>query len=148
MTDLNRLRDEMLEIAVSHGFTEATVGEDMVLIHSEVSEALEDHREGHTPAEFWYEEKVLAFTARGNPILVNGKQAAVSVPTEHPFARYPDGTYDRTKPNKLMGIPSEMADVLIRVLHFAGKHGIDIKAAVETKASYNRSRPFKHGKTL
>lgn len=46
------------------------------------------------------------------------------------------------------GIPSEMADVIIRVLHFCGKHGIDIEQIVEEKMAYNRSRPFKHGKKI
>ncbi len=145
---LTHLRDEALAIAVAHGFTEATVPEDLALLHSELSEALEDHRAGHAPTKVWYEEKVLAFTASGQPIVVLGKQAVVAVPTEHPYARFPDGAYDRTAPNKVCGIGSEIADVVIRCMHFAGKHGIDIEEIVEKKTEYNRTRPFKHGKTL
>jgi hypothetical protein len=55
---LNDLRDEALRIAVEHGFTDASVGEDIALIHSEASEALEDHREGRSPTEVWYERKM------------------------------------------------------------------------------------------
>jgi NTP pyrophosphatase (non-canonical NTP hydrolase) len=43
------------------------------------------------------------------------------------------------------GIPTEMADELIRVLHFCGKHGIDIEKAVIEKMAFNDSRPYKHG---
>lgn len=45
---LNELRDNCLRIAVEHGFTDASVGEDIALMHSELSEALEDHRHGHS----------------------------------------------------------------------------------------------------
>lgn len=50
--------------------------------------------------------------------------------------------------DKPCGIPSEMADVIIRVLHFCGKHEIDIEKMVEKKMAYNRSRPYKHGKKI
>jgi hypothetical protein len=38
-----------------------------------------------------------------------------------------------------------MADVVIRVLHFCGKHGIDLDRVVREKMAYNVSRPYKHG---
>lgn len=122
---LNDLRDEALRIATEHGFSDATPGEDMALIHSEVSEALEDIREGHAPSVLWYEEKDSA----GN-VTRHGEQA--------PGARM----------RKPCGVPSEMADIIIRVAHFCGKHGIDIASAVDEKMAYNNSRPFKHGKVL
>jgi NTP pyrophosphatase (non-canonical NTP hydrolase) len=103
---LNELRDEALRIAVEHGFKNATVLEDIALIHSELSEALEDYRAGH------------------------------------PLHKT---RYQGSKP---VGIPIEMADVIIRVLHFCGKHGIDIEKAVEEKMAYNEGRPFMHGKKL
>jgi len=56
-----------------------------------------------------------------------------------------EGGVERAKP---CGIPSEMADVVIRVLHFCGKHKIDIEQAVREKMIYNESRPMKHGKKL
>ncbi len=108
--NLNQLAAEAHRIAVEHGFTENTIGEDMALIHSEVSEALEDHRNGHAPTHVWYEPK--------QPI------------------------------DKPCGIPSEMADVVIRVAHFCAKHGIDLDKAVAEKMEYNATRPYKHGKVM
>jgi hypothetical protein len=104
---LNQLCDAALKIANDHGFTDATPGEDIALMHSELSEALEDIRAGRALAELHYEPK-----------------------------------QPRDKP---CGVPSEMADVVIRVLHFCGKHSIDLDRAVREKMAYNASRPYKHG---
>ncbi len=51
-------------------------------------------------------------------------------------------------PGKLEGVPIELADAVIRILNFAAGHGIDIQAAIELKATYNESRPYKHGKAF
>tara|TARA_Y100000310_G_scaffold330484_1_gene402203 strand:- start:2677 stop:3009 length:333 start_codon:yes stop_codon:yes gene_type:complete len=55
----------------------------------------------------------------------------------------PDETYWRgTKPE---GIPTELADVLIRVFHAAGHYGIDLDTAFGNKMVYNRTRSKRHG---
>ena len=40
----------------------------------------------------------------------------------------------------------ELADLVIRAFDFAGKHGIDLEAAIARKHAYNTTRPRKHGK--
>ena len=135
MKGLNELRDEALRIATEHGFTEATVGEDVALMHSELSELLEDHRAGNEAAKVWYEMKIMAYDQMGEAVMVDGKQASVVVKLGMSAA-------GSLKP---AGIPIEIADVLIRAFHFCGKHGIDIESAVDAKMAYNKSRPFKHG---
>lgn len=53
---------------------------------------------------------------------------------------------NRTTPNgKPVGLPSELADIIIRTLDLAGALGIDIEAAVEAKHAYNATRPQRHG---
>lgn len=121
MIDLNDLRDLVTKIAYEHGFTDVTVGEDLMLMVSELAKALEDHRKGLSPTTIWYK---------------NGNGHDV-----------PKFDWDGKK-SKPCGIPSEMADVVIRVLHFCGKHGIDIQRAVTEKIEYNRTHPYKHGKVL
>lgn len=53
---------------------------------------------------------------------------------------------DPDAPAKPEGVPSEMADVLIRVLDFAGEVGIDLAAMVEEKLTYNATRGHLHGR--
>lgn len=49
---------------------------------------------------------------------------------------------------KPCGIPTELADVIIRVLDMCGYYGIDIGKAVMQKHEYNKSRPYRHGNKI
>lgn len=58
-----------------------------------------------------------------------------------------DVYYTRTEyGNKPEGIPSELADIVIRVFDLAGEVGIDIADSIREKLTYNAERPFMHGK--
>lgn len=58
------------------------------------------------------------------------------------------GAYALTfAPNgKPTGLPSELADVVVRVADMCGALGIDLDEAVRVKMAYNASRPHMHGK--
>lgn len=43
------------------------------------------------------------------------------------------------------GVPSELADVVIRVMDLCGAAGIDLEAAVSAKMAFNKTRPHRHG---
>lgn len=47
--------------------------------------------------------------------------------------------------DKPCGIPSELADIVIRVLDAAGRYGIDLETAIAEKMAYNSTRPVRHG---
>lgn len=47
--------------------------------------------------------------------------------------------------NKPEGIPSELADVVIRIASFCGEYGIDLNSIIEQKMNFNLTRPKKHG---
>lgn len=145
---LNGLRDDAHGNAVAHGFHDEprTVGDGLMLIVTEAGEAYESFREGDAPSELRYEEKVAAYGQSGEPLLDDeGKQVFASVRRRDPFPKKVDGSDDADRPRKPVGVPSELADIIVRVLDFSGEHGIDIERAVLEKMAYNRTRPFKHG---
>jgi NTP pyrophosphatase (non-canonical NTP hydrolase) len=43
------------------------------------------------------------------------------------------------------GIPSELADIIIRVADTCGAFGIDLESAVEEKLAFNATRAHRHG---
>jgi NTP pyrophosphatase (non-canonical NTP hydrolase) len=44
-----------------------------------------------------------------------------------------------------MGIPIELADVIMRILDYCETTGIDIEQAIKTKMIFNRTREHRHG---
>lgn len=46
---------------------------------------------------------------------------------------------------KPCGLPSELADIIIRVLDIAGSLNIDMQTALEKKHTYNATRAHRHG---
>jgi NTP pyrophosphatase (non-canonical NTP hydrolase) len=86
------------------GWTESpeAIAAKLCLIHSEVSEALEDVRE---------DRMLMAIGYGGKPC----------------------------------GLPTELADVVIRVFDLAGALDIDIVEAILVKMEYNERRPYRHG---
>jgi NTP pyrophosphatase (non-canonical NTP hydrolase) len=82
-------------------------GNKLMLIVSEVAEAQDELRKGHTA----------------------------------------DWTYygDNGKPE---GVPSELADTVIRVLDFCYTEGIDLESIIDAKLAFNATRPKLHGKTF
>ena len=87
--------------AVEHGWWEEDRGtEPLLLMHTEISEAVEALREGNPESR-----------------------------------KIPGHSH----------VAEELADVVIRVLDYCGKHNINIGAAITAKHEFNRSRPYRHG---
>ncbi len=114
---------EVRRVNAEHGW-ESKVTEDnpgmfsekMLLVISEISEALEEFRD-HRPIAAMYfhtnEDGTLKRDSNGH-----------------------------FKPE---GIPIEIADAVIRILDFCEANGIDLEEAIYIKHEYNKTRPFKHG---
>ena len=83
--------------------------EKMMLVVSEISEAVEEFRNGKGLNETFY--------GPGNPA-------------------------------KPLGIPTEIADAIIRLLDWCESNDVDIETALLDKMEYNESRMYRHGGKL
>lgn len=94
----------------------------IALIHSELSEALEEERAGNR-------------IRPGDPV---------------PMIYYSGGGYVATAPTKCCvkpeGVAVELADAVIRIADLCGHLGINLDAVIAEKMAYNAGRPYKHGK--
>ena len=98
-------------------------GNKLLLVVSEIVEAHDELRSGHAADETYH-------------------------PTapESPHQRlYAEGTGARYKPE---GVPSELADAVIRILDFCGTEGINLQSIIEEKLAYNATRERLHGRAF
>lgn len=117
--------------AIASGFTvEGTpriVDTHVALITTEVAELYEAHRDGHGPTEHLYEHGADDHSYINN-------------------SRVSRGQMGREVLGKPVGIPSELADIVIRVCNMAGEYNIDLNRAIAEKMAYNATRPRMHGR--
>lgn len=147
--DLNVLQSWTNEINTANGwFSEhRTFGDEIALLHSEASEMLEAYRDSLVNVRFEfgiydgdgvYRKVQLGpddFRIRKHPdrelyVWTDGAEF-------EPGVEYPVG--------KPVGLPSEAADVLIRLLDTCQRHGIDLQAETVQKLEYNATRGHRHG---
>jgi len=144
---LNELRDEIHENAKNKGFydvvkdgfdtrikvlSHAFFAQQIALIHSELSEAIEVDRLN----------KKSDMTSFGN--LYNGSTPVML----RKLDREQDDKYYKHLFEEYIknSIEDELADVIIRVLDLCGYLNINVEKHVEMKMRYNELRECKHGK--
>lgn len=121
--NINELAKEVHENAVAHGWWEKppTLPEALCLIHAELSEALEEYREGNP---LIYGTCALA----AEDCKFSGVCDRVGRPGEG------EGIDGPCKPE---GIAVELADVILRTLDLMAALGVDVDAVVMAKHKYN-----------
>lgn len=129
--NINELAKEVHENAVAHGWWEKppTLPEALCLIHAELSEALEEYREGNP---LIYGTCALA----AEDCKYSGVCDRVGRPGEG------EGVDGPCKPE---GIAVELADVILRTLDPMAALGVDVDAVVMAKHKYNLGREYRHG---
>ena len=118
---LNTLAKMIHNNAVEHGWWDEprSFGDIVALCHSEISEALEEHRDG----------RPMAYVMRAQ----NGKP-------------YHETDIENWKINeKPEGVAVEMIDCFIRILDWLAWAEVDIDELLMLKHEYNKTRPYKHG---
>lgn len=123
---ISELVQKAHENAVKHGFWDnpPEFGTSIALIHSELSEALEEMRAGNR--------------------MIPGMEA--------PPKYYSGDGYYSIQPEahcrKPEGYATELADAVIRIADLFGHMGLDLDAIIREKMEYNATRPYKHGKSF
>lgn len=136
---LNKLARDINRTAKEHGFWEAdrNVGEMLMLVTSELAEAMEEHRAGK-PDHYHMIGDQRVYRANAGC----GADWSTS-PGGLVFGADATWTGVRAKPE---GFVVEVVDAVVRCLDILHSRGVDIDAIVAEKMAYNDSRPYKHGK--
>ena len=118
--DLNEITKEIHRNAVEHGWWDEprSFGEIVALCHSELSEALEEYR-------------------NGRPIVYGDDF--------EDFHRVTNVAKIAEKKLKPEGMAVEMVDCLIRILDWFGQMELDVEEILAIKHEYNKTRPYRHG---
>lgn len=122
---IKEIMEEIHEVNVKNGFWEdketKNTGEVLMLITSELAEALEADRKGHyAMLDTFFETE----------------------PTREDIEDYKIDFENYIKNS----FEDELADTVIRLFDFCQAKGIDLETHIRLKLEYNKLRPYKHGK--
>jgi hypothetical protein len=123
---LNELAKQVNNLAHGKGWylSNRSFGEIIALIHSELSHAMEEHRDNRRADDLFVGERVFRY-----------------VPNDLISAEILAG-----HGHKPEGVGIELADAVIRIADYCHEAGIDIDAAIRLKMIYNETRAYKHSK--
>lgn len=136
--NLTEFAKEVHENAKNHGWwdEDKSFGDVIALCHTELSEAFEEHRNGHKPTEIYFNCKL------------DGVSDKDECDDKNIDCCYREGKGEICTKAKPEGIPIELADCIIRILDYCGHENIDIENALKIKHEYNKTRSYKHGNKI
>lgn len=124
---IKEIMQEIHEVNVKNGFWEdketKNTGEVLMLITSELAEALEANRKGK-------KANLSEYYTRAENFLID--------PTNSFKLSFEKCIKDSEE--------DELADAVIRIFDFCQAKGIDLETHIRLKLEYNKLRPYKHGK--
>jgi len=123
-TQIKKLMEDIYQTNVNNGFYETPVetGTRLMLVTSELAEALEADRHGKRADMVMHDSYINNFF----------KYAGEEIEAYNKFIK---GSFEE-----------EIADAVIRLFDLSEHMGIDLEKHIELKLAYNKTRPFKHGK--
>ena len=128
MTTIADLQARVHKISQDKGWwaAERTVGDLIALMHSELTEALEEYRDGREPGDVYYTCQELD----------DGRVVGTRVAESR--REIPLGTLARPD-----GVAVQLGDCVIRILDFCARWGIDLETLLEEKVAYNERFPYR-----
>lgn len=134
--DLKATSKDIHENARAKGFwdKERNMGEMLMLIVSEVSEAMEADRENN------YYDPETRYRA-GKDLSLNGSQWSFDIVDSDDEAWQ---NWFRSEVKN--SFSDELADAMIRIMDLAHSKNIDLEWHIKAKMRYNKMRPYMHGK--
>ena len=122
------LQKQCYNIAKKNGHMETPDVLQLLLIASEVVEALENYE--------------IDVSNRLMPV-INRLTLAIK---DLEFLRINVDVVDNSRLREKNNLPEELGDIVSRTMSFAEKIGVELKTTIENKNKINKNRPFKHGK--
>jgi hypothetical protein len=129
MTTIADLQARVHKVSQDKGWWEAerTVGDLIALMHSELTEALEEYREGRGPGDVYYTCQEL--DAEGRVVTTKVAESRREIPP---------GTLVRPE-----GVAVQLGDCVIRILDFCARWGVDLESLLDEKVAYNERFPYR-----
>ena len=137
--DLNDIEARVVKINKDNGWSDDMPEGGPELTHwlitklalgiTELSEGIEEVRKGHAPGATYY----------------SYPPVPASLAVEFSSGQEAQEHWESTQAGKPEGLPSELADTVIRIVHLCALLKIDLPAIIDEKLTYNASRGFRHG---
>lgn len=133
---LNQSAQKIFQNNKAKGFwdNEKNIGELLMLVTSELGEAMEAHRKGRFAEVKKFDEALIKSKITNEDPRYSGNISSEIAYANH-FKTWIKDTFE-----------DEIADAVIRLLDLSAGLGIDLEKHINMKVRYNESRPKLHGK--